>query len=132
LKNKVGIFLNKCNGNDIIANIINENIHKGILLQYSVDNKISKNTLNSNGLGIVMEDFSSNNTVHYNSLSKNRGNIRANYSINQIKNNYMNNNSSQNLNSDSQEIPFINSTFLLILIATAFVFSKNKRGNKRK
>lgn len=132
IKNRVGIFLYKCNGNDIIANIINENIHKGILLQYSVDNKISNNTLNSNGLGIIMEDFSSNNTVHYNSLSKNRGNIRANHSINQIKNNYMNDNSSQNINSDGPEIPFINSTFLLILIATAFVFLKNKRGNKRK
>jgi nitrous oxidase accessory protein len=68
-----GIELDNCNDNDIIANLINGNIHTGVSLDASLRNVIDKNVINDNGFwGIRFAMRSNNNIVRYNELCGNK------------------------------------------------------------
>ncbi len=78
------------------------------------------NTANSNNNhGIYLNDSSNNNTISDNHLTDNEVGIVANYSENQIYDNYINDRS-------APQVPFIAPVLTVIILGMASIFLKRK------
>ena len=141
--NDHGIYLNESSNNMLEGNIANSNSGHGIYLKSSINNTLKNNTANSNtfygifldpsknktvNTDIITADFkyckflgdsSNNNTISDNHLTDNEIGIVANYSENQIYDNYINDMS-------PPHVPFIAPVLTLIILGMVSIFLKRK------
>ncbi|TFG27355.1 MAG: hypothetical protein EU532_07695, partial [Promethearchaeota archaeon] len=70
-KNKYGLFLESCSGQQIIANEISENSGQGVFIFFSNDNNITDNIISDNiEIGLIL-DASINNRIYRNFFLRN-------------------------------------------------------------